>query len=311
MSSENGEVRSYYGQPVIKEPVWKWEIPVYMYTGGLAGASSTLAYLAELRGNDVLARRAWFGAFCGIGVSPLLLISDLGRPSRFLNMLRVFKVTSPMSSGAWILTMSGVSIAVGATDAWTALFPRAGRIARPVAAFFGLPLSTYTAALITNTAVPVWHEARGMLAPVFASGAATSAGAVAVFTTPHRHAAPARRLALGGAVAELASVQFMEKRLGEHGEPYHKGLPATLSRAGKALTLVGAATIAARGARSRLAAATGGTLLAAGAICERWAVFRAGFASAADPKYTVGPQRRRIERGERRGASRRTPAAAS
>src|SRR5206468_3084171 len=98
---------------------------------------------------------------------------------------------------------------------------------------------TYTAALVTNTAVPVWHEARGILAVVFASGAAASAGAGACALTPASHAGPARRLAAGGAVAELAAIQIMEHRLGKLGEPYHQGAPRTLTRIGKALTALG------------------------------------------------------------------------
>ena len=101
------EIRSYHGQPVIKPPVWTWEIPVYFFTGGVAGASAGLAYLSEVRGNEVLARRAWGAAIAAVAVSPALLVSDLGRPERFLNMLRMFKVTSPMSLGSWSLSASG------------------------------------------------------------------------------------------------------------------------------------------------------------------------------------------------------------
>ena len=97
------ELRSYYGRPVLKAPVWTDEIPLYFFAGGLAGASCGLAYLAGRRGDDELARRAWINAAAAIGVSPLLLVADLGRPQRFLNMLRLFKVTSPMSVGSWIL----------------------------------------------------------------------------------------------------------------------------------------------------------------------------------------------------------------
>src|SRR6185437_4478087 len=190
------EPRSYHGQPVIKEPIWTWEIPCYFFTGGLGGASAGLAYLSEVRGNDVLARRAWITALAGVGVSPVLLISDLGRPARFFNMLRMFKVTSPMSVGSWILSVSGAATTVAAANALTGWFPRTSRIARPAAALFGLPLSTYTAALVANTAVPVWHEARRILPFVFGSGAALSAGAATVIITPPEHAAAARRLAL-------------------------------------------------------------------------------------------------------------------
>src|SRR5205085_11988413 len=140
--------------------VWSWEIPCYFFTGGMAGASAGLAYLAELRGNDVLGRRAWMSALGAVAISPALLTSDLGVPTRFLNMLRMFKVTSPMSVGSWILSASGTTTGLAAINTLTGLFPGAAAVAKPVAALLGLPLSTYTGALIANTSVPVWHEAR-------------------------------------------------------------------------------------------------------------------------------------------------------
>ena len=105
------ETDSYHGQPVLKAPTWTWEIPYYLFTGGLAGASAGLAYACELHGDDVLARRAWAASLAGVSVSPLLLVHDLGRPMRFLNMLRVIKVTSPMSIGSWILVLTSTAIA--------------------------------------------------------------------------------------------------------------------------------------------------------------------------------------------------------
>ena len=194
--------RSYYGDPVLAEPVWTWEIPMYFFTGGLAGASAGLALAAGLAGNDKLARRAWLNAQAAIAANPLLLISDLGRPARFLNMLRMFKVTSPMSVGSWLLVAVGGSVPMAAIDAWTGLIP-AGKYARRAAALFGLPLATYSAALISNTAIPIWHKAHRILPFVFASGAAMSAGAATVALTPPAAAAPARRLALAGAAAGL------------------------------------------------------------------------------------------------------------
>jgi hypothetical protein len=299
------EWQSYYGRPVIKEPVWKPEIPFYFFTGGVGGASAGLALVAGMRGNDELARRAWACALAGVGTSPLLLISDLGKSSRFLNMLRLFKVTSPMSVGSWILSASGLATTVAAADAWTPYVPvPAGRIARVAAAVLGMPLTTYTAALIANTAVPVWHEARVVLPFVFAASGAASAGAAAVVATPPKDAAPARRLAVGGAVAGIAALQLMERRLGELGEPYKSGAARRLKQAAGALTAAGAGLIAGAG-RRRPAAVAGGGLLLAGAVCERWSIFRAGFQSAADPRATVRPQRRAIGTGRRRGASRR------
>jgi len=298
-------VRSYHGQPVIKEPVWTWEIPVYLYTGGLAGASAGLAHLAELRGERVLARRAWAVALAANGVSPLLLMADLGRPLRALNMFRMFKVTSPMSVGSWILLANGNATGLAAANAWLGLFPRLAAVAAPAAATLGLSLSTYTAALIANTAVPVWHQARRELPVVFAAGAALSAGAAAMAATPPRHAAAARRLALGGALFELGSKEVMQRRLGELGEPYRHGAPALFGHLSRGCLAVGGLLAAGPARRSRPAAVAAGALLSAGALAARWSVFKAGFASAADPRYVVGPQRAGIERGERRGGARR------
>jgi formate-dependent nitrite reductase membrane component NrfD len=302
------EPRSYYGRPVIKEPVWTPEIPIYFFTGGLAGASATVAWLAELQGDEELGRRAWAVALAGVTVSPVLLISDLGRPMRFFNMLRMFKVTSPMSVGSWILAAAGTAIATAAANALGGLFPRLSRGAKPAAAVLGLPLATYTGALIANTAVPVWHEARKQLPFLFAAGAAASAGAALVIVTPLEHAAAARRLAVWAAAGELVMTNVMEEQLGDVGEPYHQDNAGLFSTIAKILTTLGATTVAASGSRSRPASVGGGLAILAGALAERWSVFRAGFQSAADPKYTVGPQRERVEAGQGQGASRKVSA---
>jgi formate-dependent nitrite reductase membrane component NrfD len=292
MSAEN---RSYYGRPVIKEPVWTPEIPIYFWTGGIAGGSAALAFAAGAAGHEELSRRAWAVSAAGIAVSPPLLISDLGRPARFLYMLRMFKVTSPMSVGSWILAVSGAAITGAAVHAWTGLFGGLAKVLRPVAAVLGLPLSTYTGALIANTAVPVWHEARKTLPFLFGSGAAASAGAAVVMATPVEHAGPARRLAVWGAAAEIAAANVMEQSLGDLGEPYRTDEAGRWSHVAEVATVLGAATIATIGRRSRAGAMAGGAAVLAGALAERWSVYRAGFQSAADPKYTVGPQRARLE----------------
>ncbi len=298
-------VRTYHGQPVLKEPVWTWEIPCYFFTGGLGGSSAALAQLADLRGNEVLGRRAWTTAAAAGAISPLLLISDLGRPRRFFNMLRMFKVSSPMSVGSWILVCSATSNAVVTLNAWTGLLPRARLVASPAAAVLGLGMSTYTAALISNTAVPAWHEARRELPFVFASGAALSAGAAALITTPPAHAAPARRLALGALVAEMSAAMVMEQRLGEHARPYTVGLAGKLSWARRAWMLAAGVLVRCRGRQSRRDAAIAGSMMLMGAMGKRWQVFRAGVRSASDVAAVIGPQREAIERGERRGAARR------
>lgn len=293
---------SYYGQPIIKQPVWTPEIPAYFFAGGLAGASAGLAYLS---GDGPLARRAWATALGAAAISPPLLISDLGVPSRFLHMLRMVKVTSPMSVGTWILSTFGAATGGAALHALTGRAPRTAAICRPAAALLGLPLATYTGALIAQTSVPVWHEARRHLPVVFAAGAALSAGAASTALTPPAHAAAARRLTVIGAVAELSTVLLMEQRLGELGEPYSTGRAGTFKRLANALVSVGTVTVAGWGRRSRPAAVAGAGAVLAGAALERVSIYKAGFQSAADPKYVVAPQRARIAAGESRGASRR------
>jgi hypothetical protein len=286
-----GEPRSYYGEPVLATPVWTPEVPVYFFVGGLTGATAPLTLLASLRGNGVLARRAAAIALAGSLASPALLISDLGRPRRFLYMLRMFKLSSPMSVGSWVLSAFGTTAAASAGRELLGLFPRSGRAAQGAGALLGPLLSTYTAALIAQTAVPAWHEARRELPFVFAAGSLASAGAMAQLVTPYASAAPARRMAVAGAATELLTVHAMERRLGALGEPYRQGRVGVLARAAKLLTGAGGALVAA--APRAPVAKTGAAAILAGALLERWAIFRAGFASAADPKYVVGPQRER------------------
>jgi formate-dependent nitrite reductase membrane component NrfD len=287
------EARSYYGRPVLKEPVWQPEIPWYFFTGGLAGASSILSLVARLAGNEPLARRSLYISAAADAVNPVLLISDLGRPERFLNMLRVFKVTSPMSVGSWILAVSGVASGAAALLEATGRLKPVKYLAELVSAVSGGPLAVYTATLVSDTAIPVWHEARHELPFLFGSSAAASAGAAAAMVVAPAEAGPARRLAVGGAVVENVVMKTMEKRLGMVAEPYHQGEAGKYAKVAKACSLGGAAVLATAGRRSRVAAFAGGALLLAGEAALRWSVFKAGFQSARDPKYTVVPQRER------------------
>jgi formate-dependent nitrite reductase membrane component NrfD len=282
----------YYGRPIVKPPVWKQEVGWYLFTGGLAGASSTLALGARMAGNERLARSSTLLATAGLMVSPALLIKDLGRPERFLNMLRVVKPSSPMNLGTWLLTAAGGASTVASLCELTGRAPRLRAAAQLGAGVLGPALATYTAVLVSDTAVPVWHEARRELPLLFASGAAASAGAAAVIATPSAAAAPARRLMLAGAAGELLNVQLMERRLGELAEPYHQGTAGAHSRAATTATVAGAALSLAARRRPRLGR-LGAALVLAGAAAERFAIFRAGFQSAADPKYTVISQRSR------------------
>lgn len=286
---------SYYGRNIVKEPVWNPEIPVYLFTGGLAGASAVLHGVAKLAGNDRLASSALYvGAACDV-LNPLLLIKDLGRPERFLHMLRVFKVTSPMSVGSWILVAQSGSAVTAALLEWTGVLKPVKAAGEIVSFLAGPPLATYTGALFANTAIPVWSEARDELPWLFGASAAASAGAAAAIFTPVEAAGPARRAALAGVGLELGLMQVMERRLGFVGEVYKQGAAGRLNRIAKACTVGGAALIGMGARRSRAAAVSGGALVLAGELALRWSVFKAGFQSARDPRYTVVPQKRRKE----------------
>ncbi len=288
------QMESYYGRPILKEPVWTWEIPVYFFAGGLAGASSTLSLVARAAGNQPLARATTYISAVGDAVSPVLLVSDLGRPERFLNMFRVFKVTSPMSVGSWVLGASGAANGFAAFSELLGILPRLRLAAETVSALLGPLLATYTGTLVADTSIPAWHEARRELPFVFAGSSASTAGAAALLVVGPEDAGPARRLLLAGAVVEGVSMKLMEERLGFVGEPYKTGTAGRFSRAARGLTLAGAALTAVAG-RRRGGAAAGAALVLAGGMCLRWAVYRAGFQSARDPRYTVDVQRRRLE----------------
>jgi formate-dependent nitrite reductase membrane component NrfD len=313
------EFRSYYGQPVIKAPVWhEPHMPVYLYLGGLSGAASVMAAMAGLTGRDRLALTARVTAALGATIGAGFLTAELGRPERFLNMLRVFKPTSPMSMGSWILTAhsglttiaaasavaaalpavtSRITTTLPAASAVTALLPAAGDAAVLAAAVTGSLMATYTAVLLADTAVPAWHEAHRELPFLFAGSALASAGAAGMLATPRVEAGPARAVAALGAVMETTAGAVMERRLGLVGEPYQLGRAGRLMRAARVLT-AGGGLLATVAGRSRALTALSGLALTAGSLCIRFGALEAGRLSAADPKYTVVPQRQRLEAGK-------------
>jgi formate-dependent nitrite reductase membrane component NrfD len=290
------DVQSYYGRPVLKEPTWTWQVPTYLFTGGVAGASSVLSLSAKLFGNDELSKRALYIGAAADVVNPMLLIWDLGRPERFHHMLRVFKVTSPMNVGAWILAANAnASMTAAALERFGVLKPLK-LLAEFVSFLSGPPLATYTGVLLADTAIPVWHEAREELPWLFGASAAASAGAAACVFCPPGAARPARRLAVAGVVAEGLVMHAMQLRLGESGEVYHQGTAGKFSWAAKSLAASGALLLSRRGRRGGRAAVLGGALVCAGELCLRFAVHHAGKQSARDPKYVVKPQRERADR---------------
>lgn len=290
------EFRSYYGQPVIKPPAWKSpDVPAYFFLGGLAGATSAMAALAELTGRHRLARPGYLVAAAGAAAGTGALIHDLGRPERFLNMLRVVKPTSPLSIGSWLLAAFGTLAGAAAASELTGLLSGPARLAKAGAALLGPAIMTYPAVLVADTAVPAWHAAYRQLPFVFAGGSLLSAGGIGLLAAPPRQAGPARTLVLCGAALEFAGETAIGARLGLVGEPYRRGRAGWWMRAGRLLSAAGTAS-AFTGRRSRLVTVLSGAALLAGSLCTRFGVFEAGRASAKDPKYTVVPQRERLAR---------------
>lgn len=286
---------SYYGRPVLNPPVWKAaDVAAYFFLGGLAGAGSVLAAGAQLTGRPAAARALKASSLAAILGSTAALIHDLGRPDRFLNMLRVMKPTSPMSMGSWLLAAYGPAVGGAAFLDVTGLFPRLGRAATAGAAALGPAVTTYTAVLAADTAVPAWHEVHRELPFVFAGSATAAAAGMGLVASPLRENAPMRSAAVFGTALEAVAARTLHRRAGLAAEPYRKGRAGRLMRAGAILSAAGAGGAALFGGRGRAAAALSGTALLAGSACTRFGVFYAGTQSALDPKYTVVPQRERL-----------------
>jgi formate-dependent nitrite reductase membrane component NrfD len=285
------EFSSYYGRPVIKEPAWKApDVPGYLFLGGLAGASSVLAAGAQLSGYRRLARVGKIGALGAISLSAAALVHDLGRPERFANMLRVFKPSSPMSVGSWLLAGYGPVAGAAAVSEVTGILPGAGLAATLGAGLLGPGVATYTAALICDTAVPAWHAAYREMPYVFAGSAASAAGGLGLLAVHPADAEPARNLAVLGAAVELIAKRQLLARLGSLAEPYEAGTTGAIMRLAEFLT-AGALAGAVLGRTSRAVSALSGASLVAASAMTRYGIFEAGMASARDPKYTIVPQR--------------------
>jgi hypothetical protein len=297
------EFESYYGRQIIKTPTWKTpDVPLYLFLGGMSGASSLLAEGAALSGNTRLEHATRLVAASGAAAGTVFLIHDLGRPERFLNMLRVIKVTSPLSVGSFILAPFASLSGAAAASQVTGRLPRLGRLAGAASTVFGAPLVTYTAALFANTAVPAWHTARKELPFVFAGSGATAAGGMAMLLVPPEDARPARRMAVGGAALELVAAETLKRNLGMVAEPYEQGLPGRLMTTASRMTLGAAVVSTLVGPRSRWISRLCGATYVAGSVLTRFGIFEAGKASARDPKYTVVPQRERLRQRQEAAA---------
>ena len=279
--------------PFLKAPVWSWEVPLYFWAGGVASGAAFVAVACDAAGDPgaaVIARRV---ALAAAAPCPVLLVADLGRPGRFLNMLRIVKPRSPMSTGAWCLVaFSGAATAAMVADALR--MHRSARAAGAVAALLGTYLGSYTGVLLSCTAVPVWARSRAFLGPMFVGTAAiTGAAATRLVLLARRDTHDSRtdralqaieHLSL---VAHVALASVNRRRLGAVGEVLDSGRPGLLSRGAERALLAGVlAKIVVRVLRRRTArdlvdAAASATYLAAG-LAVRMAWVEAGKASAKD-----------------------------
>src|SRR5436190_13016123 len=198
----------YYDVPLLKKPVWTWEVPLYFFVGGAAGAAAMIGIAAQITNADKrLVRDARWIATIGANLSAPLLIADLGRPSRFLNMLRVFKPQSPMSVGAWTLAVFGA----GSTAAVFVPNKTVRNLASLVAAASGLVMSTYTGVLLGATTIPVWKEHVDLLPVHF--GASALASACALLELRGNKSDALNALALGAAIFEALPAANVEEKL--------------------------------------------------------------------------------------------------
>ena len=303
---------TYYGVPTVKRPTWRWFIPLYFFLGGIASGVSFIGALAELFGgreHRSTVRHARYLAVVLAVVYPILLILDLGRPRRFLHMLRMVKLSSPLNLGTWILSafgiLSGMQAARQAAEDGFILKRRSllGRLATALPSgpitvlqgLFGMALGGYTGTVLAATAIPLWASAGVLLGPLFLAASATSGAAALVLTgvLSGRQSREARRDIQ--VVANMATaVQFGLAAAREAltpdrvSQPLRRGLWGWLFRFGAggglllptALRWLGWISGPARERMLSLAAAVS-TLL--GTLAERVAIVEAGKRSADDP----------------------------
>jgi len=234
--------KGYYELPLLKEPSWTWEIPLYFFIGGAAGTASVIAGIAEVTGaSPKLVRDARRFSIAGAILSPALLISDLGRPERFLAMLRVFKPQSPMSVGVWILMGFSAGTTAANAGSWMrarSMFPALAALLQKlgdvVALLFGLPFASYTGVLIGATVIPTWNCNASLLPGHFlASGLGASVGMLELAGNNER---ALQLLGLGTAVAETAVGARIELQDNPAEEPLKRGASGWLIRLGGVLS---------------------------------------------------------------------------
>jgi hypothetical protein len=278
-------VPSYYGYAPLKAPVWTWEVPAYFFVGGAAGAAALIGAVARRTGaNDALVRDARWIAAAGAALSPPLLISDLGRPERFLNMLRVFKWRSPMSVGAWTLVAFS-NAAAAAAFADLAHRTTDGRLpvrivadaAEVLSSATGLVLSTYTGVLLGATAIPAWSSNAALLPVHF--GASGLASAVSMLELLGHRDRALNAIGIGTALVETAMAVHVEMSRHPAMRVMQDGSAGALGRAAGVLSGPVPLMLRIMGGRSRAARRVAALSTIAGSILTRVAWVAAGKAA--------------------------------
>ncbi|MDP9223047.1 MAG: polysulfide reductase NrfD [Actinomycetota bacterium] len=287
---------TYYEQPVLKEPVWLWVVPAYFYVGGLGGACAVLgAAVQASHSSRRLVNRCRWTTTVAVVLSTGLLVYDLGRPERFLNMLRVFRRTSPMSVGSWVLAASG-GTATGAAllSRNDGLLGSVGDLAGVGAGALGMPLAGYTAVLLSSSAIPAWQEARTTLPLLFVASAVNAAASLLdLMNLEDDEARIVQRFGAAGRAAELVSGALLEREvahLDRTARAFKEGVAGSLWRGSEGLAVI-SLVVGMLPGRSRLKRAVTGLAGSAAAAAAKFAVFHAGKASARDPRATFEAQR--------------------
>lgn len=305
---------TYYNRPMIKKPTWKWPIPLYFYVGGVAGGAAAIGAAAELLGGARHRATVRQTRYLTVALAPAcaaLLIADLGRPARFHHMLRVFKGSSPLNVGTWILTSFGAAsgaLAVRQAAEDDFIIRRdsvPGRLVRslvpvkPVTAahgVLGLALGGYTGTLIAATAVPLWSAAGWLMGPLFSATAMASGAAALRLTsrvTGTTITAADEEIGDVEQVATLAGLGIVAAREllapPRVSEPLRRGFWGNVFKfgaVGGGMVVPAGINFALRlaGPRTRRAIGTlSSALTLVGALAERFAIVEAGKRSAEDP----------------------------
>jgi len=291
--------KGYYQIPLLKEPPWTWEIPLYFFVGGAAGAAAVVGAIADYTGGDrELVRHARWIAAAGSVISPALLISDLGRPKRFLSMLRVFKPQSPMSVGVWTLVgFSSSSVAAAFAgflrDRYGSSLPL--RVledgGQAASLLFGLPFSNYTGVLIGATAIPIWNRNPGSL-PIHFGASGLSAAVGVLELVGQRKSRALQALALGAAIFETLEGLYIEARSDDYLRPLKRGRSGWITRTGGVLggpipAALRFASIFTKGKRSRSLRRWASWSSITGSLLTRIGWVYAGHVSARDWKLPL------------------------